>query len=152
MSKRRLLPILSLAGLSLLLSGFTPFTRVTNVCPACPKLQTDMLTLTNGFKVAANVVAQNEAFYVMERFGEYRAVMKSAVAQVVWKDQGGPAALGTGDQILLKNGVVLHGAITAERPGLYFKIQVGALTHVAWNSQIDSVYKGGTRYTLPPAQ
>jgi len=146
---RRFLLAIFLFGVTLLLTGFTPFSRVTNVCPACPGLKTDVLTLTNGFKVAGNVVAQNEAFYVVELFGEYRAVQKSEVAQVGWKDKGGPTALGTGDQVLLKNGTVLHGAITEESAGSYLKIQVGPLTHVAWNSQIQAVYKGGSRYTLP---
>ena len=132
----------------LLLAGFTPFSRVQNVCPQCPAAKTDVLTMTNGFKVNGNVVAQNESFYVVERFGEYRAVMKNEVSQVEWKDKGGPSNLGTGDQILLKNNVVLHGAITDERVGNFFLIQVGPLRHVAWNSQIQAVFKGGRRYNF----
>jgi len=133
--------------LTLLLTGFTPFTRVVNVCPKCPAPKTDVLVLANGFRVEGNVVAQNESFYVVERFGEYRAAMKNEVARVEWKDRGGPANLGTGDQILLGNGVVLHGAITDEKVGRYFEIQVGSLRHVVWHSQVNSVFKGGSRYS-----
>jgi len=142
---------LALLALAALLCGFTPFTRVQNVCPKCPAPRTDILALTNGFKVAGNVVAQNESFYVVERFGEYRPVMKTEVAQVQWKDKGGPGALGTGDQILLKNNVVLHGAITDERVNQFFVIQVGPLRHVAWHSQIQAVFKAGVRYNFNAA-
>jgi hypothetical protein len=126
------------------LCGFTPFTRVTNVCPKCPAEKTDVIVLSNGFRVAGAVVAQNNDYYVVDRYGEYRAVTKSEAASVEWKDKGGPSNLGTGDQILLKNGVVLHGAITKQVPGRYFVIQVGALSHTVWHSQIQSVHKAGS--------
>lgn len=142
-----------MAALGLLLAGFTPFTAVTNVCPKCPTAKTDVIVLTSGVKVAGNVVAHNAAFYVIERYGEYRAVTKTEVSSVEWKGKGGPGNLGTGDQILLKNNVVLHGAITQEVPGRYFEIQVGTLKHIIWHSQIQSVHKAGTLHpitTAPP--
>lgn len=130
------------------LCGFTPFTRVTNVCPKCKAEKTDVIVLSNGFKVVGNVVAQNTDYYVVDRYSEYRAVAKSEASKVEWKDKGGPGNLGTGDQILLKNGVVLHGAITKEKSGRYFVIQVGTLNHTVWHSQIKNVHKGGTAYTF----
>lgn len=146
--RNRLLVSIAAAASLVWLCGFTPFTRVTNVCPKCPLAKTDVLVLSNGFKVVGNVVAQNSDYYVVDRYGEYRAITKGETASVKWKDQGGPANLGTGDQLLLKNGVVLHGAITTEKPGRYFLIQVGTLSHVIWHSQITSVHKGGTPYQL----
>jgi hypothetical protein len=146
---RRLALALTLPLLVVSLCGFTPFTRVTNVCPKCKAPRTDIVTLTNGFRVLGNVVAQNQSFFVVERFGEYRPVMKNEVSKVQWKDRGGPSNLGTGDQVLLKNNVVLHGAITAEDVGRYLIIQVGPLKHVVWNSQIQSIFKGGLLYTPP---
>ena len=140
---------LAITVLALGLWGFSPFARVGNVCPKCPAAKLDSIRLTNGFKVAGNVIAANDAFYVIERFGEHRAVTKTEVAQVEWKGKSAPGNLSTGDQILLKNGVVFHGAITEEKAGRYLEIQVGSFKHVVWNSQILSVHKGGTAYTLP---
>jgi hypothetical protein len=110
--------------------------------------KTDVVVLSNGYRVWGNVVAQNESYYVVERFGEFRAVTKAESTSIEWKDKGGPAHLGTGDQILLKNNVVLHGAITEEKTGRYFVIQVGPLRHVAWVDQIRSVHKGGKAYSI----
>lgn len=148
MRRRHTLAAIVLA-LAFFVSGFTPFTRVKNVCPNCPGPKTDVVILSNGMRVPCNLVAQNLSYYVIERHGEYRAVLKTEVASVEWKDSGGPANLGTGDQILLTNGVVLHGAITAEKQGLYFEIQVGSLRHVIWVSQIRTVHRGGTPYPIP---
>lgn len=148
---RRLLTSSALAAFSLLLFGFTPFTSVSNVCPKCttgPKF--DEVALLAGKKVAANVIAQNSDYYVVERFGELRMIKKGDVSAVEWKDKG-PRKLAAGDQILLKSGVVFHGAITEELKGRLFVIRVGERTHQVWNSQIQAVYRGGNLYTLPPA-
>jgi len=142
----------SIAILLLLLPagmGFTPFTEVTNVCPACPQGKRDLITLTSGTKVACSVVAQNSDYYVVARHGEYRAVEKSEVSSVKWRGEGGAATRGTGDQILQKNGVVLHGAIVEEQAGRYLVIQVGSLKHVVWVGQIKSAHKGGKPYEIP---
>ncbi len=128
------------------LYGFTPFTAVVNVCPKCP-ISADELTLTSNLKVSCRVVAQNNEYYVISRHGEYRAVKKAEIAAVKWRGAGGPSSLGTGDQILLKNGAVFHGAILERKKGRYYVIQVGSLKHVIWNSQIKSVHKGGLPYT-----
>ena len=131
------------------LYGFTPFTQVVNVCPQCP-ISADELTLTSNIKVLCRVVAQNSDYYVISRYGEYRAVNKSELASVKWRGEGGPSSLGTGDQIRLKNGAVFHGSILEEKKERYFVILVGSLKHVIWTSQIMSVHKGGLPYT--PAQ
>lgn len=133
------------------LAGFTPFSEVVNVCPKCPQGKRDLVSLTAGTKVACSVVAQNNDYYVVARHGEYRAVEKGEVSSVKWRGEGGAATLGTGDQILTKGGVVLHGAIVEEQAGRYLVIQVGSLKHVVWVSQIKSAHKGGKPYEVPQA-
>jgi hypothetical protein len=144
---RRLLLLPALPLLSLL-CGFTPFTKVTNVCPKCKQPATDVVVLTNGFEIKGTVVAQNPDYYVVERHKEQRAVEKAEVSAVRWKSGAGPANLASGDQILLKNGVVLHGAITEETAGRLYMIQVRTLKHTVWVSQIKSVHKAGVAVTL----
>jgi hypothetical protein len=129
--------------------GFTPFTAVMNVCPTCLASKQDVVSLTSGQQISCTVLAQNDDYYIITVHGEHRLVTKSEVGAVTWKKSGGPTSLGTGDQILTKNGVVLHGSITEEERGRFFVIQVGSLRHVVWNAQITSVHKGGHAYPLP---
>jgi hypothetical protein len=134
--------------LALLLWGFTPFTQVQNVCPDCPKAKSDVVELNTGLKIRCTVAGQNQDYYILDRFGEYRAVAKTEVKNITWKEEGGLAKLGAGDQIITKNNIVYHGAIVQEQPGRYFVIHVGDLKHSIWHSQIKSVYKGGNPYPL----
>jgi len=144
MSRLRLGTLLALLPL---LAGFTPFTQVTNVCPACRRPQTDVVQLTSGEQIACRVVAQNDDYYVLQRNGELRAAFKSEIASLKWKGGAGAASLGTGDQILQQNGVVLHGAVLQEQAGRYYVIQVGTIKHTVWASQVKSVHKAGKRVT-----
>jgi len=139
--------LLVVSGLALVLVGFRPFTPVKNVCPTCKVTNFDQVVLLNGAKVRCNVVAQNDDHYVVELFGEYRAVKKSEVSSVEWKNKA-PRKLPLGDQVILKTGLVLHGTIADEQTGRYFTVTVGTLKHVVWVSQIDSVYKNGKKYTF----
>src|SRR5512143_3389675 len=59
----RWLPLLLLPLLPALW-GFTPFTAVRNVCPACPRPKTDLVKLTSGQTVTCTVMAQNDDYYV----------------------------------------------------------------------------------------
>lgn len=143
--------LITVLPLVFFLWGFTPFTTTTNICPKCPKAKADVVSLTTGLKITCNVLAQNNDYYVLEWRGELRAVMRSEVQGIEWKEEGGAAKLGTGDQILTKNNIVYHGAIVQEQQGRLFVIQVGSLKHTIWHSQIQSVHKGGTPYSLTPA-
>ena len=150
-NKRLLLVFLPLL---LCLWGFTPFTQVQNVCPKCPKpARFDVVVLTTSVNAPCKVVAQNADYYVLERYGELRPVLKSEVTSIEWKDKkaGAPNNLTIGDQILTKNNVVYHGSITGEQKGRYFEIQVGNLKHVVWYSQIQSVHRGGVVYPFSAA-
>jgi hypothetical protein len=132
-----------LLPLPLILWGFTPFTSVTTVCPACATKSADDIVLSSGEKLRCKVVAQNDEFYVLSRNGEYRAMEKARVSRVNWKAGRGPTNFGVGDQILTKSGIVFHGSIVEEKAGRYFVIQVGALNHLVWTSQIESLFRGG---------
>jgi hypothetical protein len=134
--------------LALFLWGFTPFTKVTNVCPKCKQPPNDVVVLTNGYRITCTVIAQNNDYYVVTRHGELRAAEKAEVSSVRWKTGTGPGSLGIGDQILLKNGVLLHGTISDAVAGRYFMIQVGTLKHVAWVSQIKTVHRAGKATSL----
>jgi hypothetical protein len=145
---RHRLMLATLLPLLLVLWGFTPFTKVTNVCPKCKQPPSDVVVLTNGYQVPCTVIAQNDDYYILARHGELRAAEKAEVSSVRWRSGSGPAALGSGDQILLKNGVLLHGAIGDTVPGRYFTIQVGTLKHIAWVSQIKTVHRAGKPVSL----
>jgi len=138
--------LLAALPLCLLLSGFIPFTAVTDVCPTCPKAKTDVVHFTTGQKVKCSVVAQNDHFYVLEYYGEYRAALRSEVSKVEWKDPNGASAIGTGDQLLTRTQILYHGSIVKEESGRYFIIQVGNLQHTVWANQVTNAYKGGKPY------
>lgn len=128
--------------------AFAPFSEVRNVCPRCPAAPNDLIVLMSKARVSCRVVAQNVDYYVVERLGEVRAVLKSEIASIrrLKKDESTPS---TGDQILLKNEVLLHGTITDEKKGLYLTISVQGKPQVAWFDQIKSVHRGGARSPLP---
>ncbi len=133
------------------LFGFTPFTTVSNVCPSCPKRKTDEVKLTSGLTLACKIVAQNDSYYVVTRFGELRAVMRNEIASIKWADESKGAQLSTGDQVLLKNGVVLHGSIVEQQPGRLLVIQVDSSRHIVWFGQIDKLHRNGQQQELGAA-
>lgn len=137
-----------LVSAALLLCGFKPFTEVRNVCPKCVDPKVDTVTLGSGQEIRCTIVAQNSEHYVLERFGEYRAVPKSEISSVEWRsaEKVKPAP---GDQVVFDDGLVLHGKITREEPGRYVIIQVGKHDHAAWFGQIRGLYKNGAPQPLP---
>lgn len=124
-----------------------PFTEVTNVCPTCPDNSMDTVVLKSGETVAARVVAENPAFYCLERFGEQRALGRDQVQTIARRpnhreDDG----LAFSDQILFKDGSVLCGKITVDSTEFkYFAIQVpgGNFTHYAFKSEIAAAFRDG---------
>ncbi|MCC6747450.1 MAG: hypothetical protein IT371_07320 [Deltaproteobacteria bacterium] len=145
MSSRSLRALLFLVPLSALSAGFTPFSPITSVCPKCPAPNEDVVVLLSGVRVPCRVVAHNRSYYILERLGEVRAVKKREVGQVVWRGSEQPV-LQTADQVILKNGVVLHGSIVEEEKARFFVVQSGSRRLVAWVSQIAAVYKQGEAY------
>ncbi len=143
--RKKLSVLLGLALLATLLCGFRPFAKVTSVCPKCKQSKSDVVVMQSGIKIRCNVAAQNDDYYVVERYGEYRAVPKADVASVVWRTSSAAVAR-SGDQVILTDGVVLHGSIVREVKGMYFIVKMGKWQHVAWINLIQGVYKAGTAY------
>lgn len=127
-------------------ADFKPFTPVKNVCPECPQPKADEIRTRDGQTLRGTVVAENVDFYVFLRYGEIRAIPKSAVESMEWADGSKPSGLDAYEQVLLKNGHVLSGEIVTdnEKPPLYeVKLSYGDFTIMATKDQVDKVYKNG---------
>ncbi|MEC9442663.1 MAG: hypothetical protein VYE40_16335 [Myxococcota bacterium] len=128
--------------------SFQPFTKVTDVCPTCPKRATDTVTLNSSTKISAKVVAENDDFFVLFRYGEIRAVPKGSVQSVEWANGSAPAGLTSQDQIVLRNNHVLTGSIIEENTdrGFYrMQSSVNKQTFVVFANSAESVYKAGRK-------
>ncbi len=128
---------------------FVPFSKVKDVCPECPKRSTDVVTLQNNTELRVRVVAENSSFYVIERYGEVRALPKAMIMSVEWANGSKQSGLSTQDQIVLNNGLVITGSIVEEKdkPG-YYRIQSSTnnQTVVVFANQAAEVYKAGSKY------
>jgi hypothetical protein len=147
---------LSLAVLSLLGAGAAhaqelhPFTQVQTIGE--DKLPWDKVVLKDGKEIKAKLVAETPAFYVLERFSEYRAVGRDQVTSLE-KNPAVKRPLTITDVILLQNGHVLVGHIVQEREdGMYEMRQPSDRFSVyAWKKAIASIYKAGVQVYPPPA-
>src|SRR5258708_1907813 len=110
----------AVAGLLLVLGApqtgwaqkFMPFTPVTSVCPTCTTgPQYDRIVLVGGSELRARVVAENDRFFVLEKFGELRAAGRDQV-QTIEKNPSVERPTTYGDQILFRDGIVVAGAPT----------------------------------------
>jgi hypothetical protein len=129
---------------ALALCGFTPFTEVRNVCPRCPGPEADRVVLKSGAELACKVVAQNVDSYIVERFGELRAVNKQQVASLKLREQ--VKVDESADQVVLKSGVVFSGRLVDEDKGRFFVVEMAGRRYVAWISTVRAVYKAGERH------
>jgi len=126
---------------------YRPFTPVQSVCPACttgPKY--DRITLVDGTEILARVIAENPRFYVLEKFGEFRAVGRDQV-RTLERNAEVERPTGYGDQILFKDGIVLAGTIQGTKndgDGFEIWIPMTRSSHVAPRERIDSVHRSGT--------
>jgi hypothetical protein len=130
-----------------------PFSVVQTV--GTSTLPWDKIVLKEASKeVSAHLIAENPMFYVLERFGEYRAVGKDKVASVSKNDRCVRES-GHADQVLLKSGHVLTGKIVQERAdGMVEVKQVNGRTSLyAWKDKAVSViFKDGKQvYPAPGA-
>ncbi len=125
-----------------------PFSKVPSVGPSRTPGY-DKIVLKNGETVLAQVVAENPMFYVLERFGEYRAVGKDQVASLE-RNKDLKREEGHVDQILCKNGHVLSGKIVTERPdGMVEMKQANqSVSQGVWKSEIVAIFKDGKK-TFP---
>ncbi len=128
-----------------------PFTTVKDVCPTCPKKATDVVTLRNDTKITGQVIAENQAFVVIARYGELRMVPVVRIKSMTWATGNAPSNLTSQDQLLLKNGHVLTGTIIEEKakPGL-FRLQASSSrqTYVVFKAQVAQAFRGGQPYTF----
>lgn len=126
---------------------FVPFSKVEDVCPECPKKAEDTITLSNGVKIKAKIVAENSSFLVVMRYGEVRAVPQSRIQSVDWSNGSKMGSLTSQDQLVLLNGHVLTGSILEDKtePVAYFRLQssVNNQTFVVFKSQVKEAYKSG---------
>lgn len=131
--------------------NFQPFSTVENVCPECESMDFDAVEMNDGQTVRCNVVAENDDFFVLERFGEVRAVSASQVKAIEWTDGEKPGNLRSQDQVVLNNGHVLTGSVVDEsdKPG-HFQIEssVADFSYTVFKSEIRSLYRGGSKQTI----
>ncbi len=126
----------------------TPFTQVNDVCPACtggPAF--DQVQLKSGQVIRARLVSENERFYVIERFGELRALDRDQVTQIS-KNPSADRPTGFPDQILLKSGIVLAGTISGDiaQDAPHFDIttpRTAVPLHSAEHSTVAAIYRAG---------
>jgi hypothetical protein len=126
--------------------AYTPFTVVNNVCPKCTQPKADVATMSDGAKVAGQIIGENNVFYVMLRFGELRILPKNEVQVVEFANGAKPSNLSSHDQILLKSGHVISGTITEDKdlPALFqVKASHGDMTFVVFKSEVSKVYRAG---------
>jgi hypothetical protein len=129
---------------------YKPFTHVDDVCPKCgggPAF--DTISMRGGDDVHAVVIIENDAFLVLERFGEWRAVGRDQVANVT-KNPNATRPAGYPDQILLVDNTVLAGAMAADPAPdtATFEITIPhtpTTLHHMERAQVAAVYRGGKK-------
>ena len=129
-------------------ADFRAFTPVEDVCPTCPKRATDTVVMNNGTQIKALVVAENDDYLILSRYGEVRVLPKSRLSSVEWANDALRTGLTTQDQIVLSSGHVITGSILEENAdtGLYrVQSSLNAQTYVVFKDQIEAVYKAGSR-------
>lgn len=94
--------------------AYTPFTEVGNACPSCAEVGVDEVTLSSGIVVKAQVVSENEDFYTLYRYGEYRTVETLLVKSIKWNKGKKPASLGKRQEFILTNGKTFSGIVKQE--------------------------------------
>lgn len=134
---------------------FEPFSEVESVCPDCEKPDMDTVELSSGEEIRCNIVAANGDFWVVERYGEVRAIPDSRVTSKSYAEGSPPSDLRSQDQIVLKNGHVLTGSIVDEsdKPGHYqLKSSVGDVSFVVFKKEAKALYRDGSKATIETAE
>jgi hypothetical protein len=132
-----------------------PFTPVSSVCPTCttgPKY--DRIVLRDGSDAKARVIAENERFYVLEKFGELRAVGRDQV-RTVEKNPAVERPSGLPDQILFRDGIVLAGTLkSAKDDAEPFEMvePISGTTVLGYRAAISLVYRAGKLLYAAPRQ
>ena len=151
--KNQLALIASIVTLSVTVPAFAwaPFTPVVNVCETCEQAPADVVMLNNGTTLRGDVVGENPSFWVVVRYTEARAIPKSDVKSITWKNNTKPAIVSNSDQLLLKNGVVLNGSIIEDKskpPVIQLKSSYLDQTYIVFKAEVAEAYKAGARVDL----
>jgi hypothetical protein len=132
---------------------FKPFSDVSN-CPACLKDRFDNVKLKNSNVIYANVVAENPLFYVLERFGERRAVARDDVSNIKRNvTQSDESRAQNRDQVLLLDGIVLSGILGDGQSSEYYRMVMapGAFTYEIPKNTIALIFVSGVEKYRSPA-
>lgn len=131
--------------------AFTPFTVVKNVCETCEQPPADVITLSTGQTLRANVVGENPSFYVVVRYSEVRAIPRAEVRSVKWQNGSKPPAVSSSTQVLLKNGYAFAGSIIEDKsePALIqLKSSYNDQTYILFKSEIQEAYTGNMQLDI----
>ncbi len=127
---------------------FESFSEVENVCPDCDRPPADEVALRGGETIRGTIVAKNEDFWVVERYGEVRGIPEGEVESTSFEDDSRPSDLQSQDQIVLKNGHVLTGEITDESdepPHYEIESSVLDVSYVVFKEEAKALYRGGSK-------
>lgn len=143
--------MMAMAGTAAAQVSYEPFSEVENACPDCDKPAADEITLDNGETIRGTIVAKNDDFWVVERYGEVRAIPNGKIKSTSFEDGSRPSNLESQDQIVLPNGHVLTGEIVDEsdKPG-HFQIESSILnvSYVVFKKKAQALYRGGSKKTI----
>ena len=103
-----------------------------------------MVVLVSGARIRCRVVAQNADHYVITYLGEWRSVAKTQVSSVEWKTSEASVTQ-SGDQVLLKNGLVFHGTITLIEKGRFVRVTMSKHNYVCFKAQVEAIYRAGKK-------
>ena len=129
---------------------FESFSNVKDVCPDCDKTKSDTVTLTGGETIRCNIVAENDDFLVVERFGEVRGIPIHEVDSKSFADSR-PSNLKSQDQLVLKSGHIVTGEIVDEsdKPGHFqLKSSIRDFSYVVFKTEAKALYRSGSKETI----
>lgn len=143
--------LMAMAGTAAAQVSYEPFSEVENVCPDCEKPAADEIALDSGETIRGTIVAKNEDFLVVERYGEVQAIPNDKVKSMSFEDGSRPSKLESQDQIVLPNGHVLTGEIVdqSDKPG-HFQLESSILdvSYVVFQKKAEALYRGGSKETI----
>jgi hypothetical protein len=140
--------VVSMAGIELAQAQeWRPFNEPKGSCPTCGQKEFDHLKLKNGVEVYARIINESPSFYVLDRYGEQRALGRDQVESIerrITLTQDDRESFS--DAILFKDNSVLCGKISEDNNEFkFYKIVVppSNYTHIAFKSQAVLAYQNG---------
>jgi hypothetical protein len=107
----------------------------------------DQIKLKGGGELEGTIVAENDAFYVVEKHGLVQMVDRDKISSVRWVKGSKPSGLSGWDQVVLRNGHVLTGKITERNDKFRWYLMRYALDENVifriYDSQVLRVFRDG---------